>query len=73
MNDRYFVVDQTDAIHHDGTEAECRAFLVDPITKEIAAAGGLALRICIASEWERRNSPEELHSVHRTAPTASNR
>lgn len=38
MNQKYYVVSQDDAILHEGSEQECRAFLHDPSTKEIAEA-----------------------------------
>ena len=55
-----YIVDQSDAIHKEGTEAECLAFLADPITKEVAEAGGLSFSLCPVDVWNRRNSPEDL-------------
>lgn len=55
MNDRYLVIDANDSIYKEGTKAECSAFLVDPTTKEIAEAGGLALSIVSFGEWMQRN------------------
>ena len=56
MTDKYYVVDQTDAIHQEGTYAECRAFLSDPTAKEIAEVGGLTFSIVLAEDWQRRNA-----------------
>lgn len=53
---RFYVVDQSDAIIHEGDEASCRAFMRSPTTKEIAeAAGGLDLSIVSFGEWMQRN------------------
>jgi hypothetical protein len=51
----FYVVFQDDSIIHEGTEAECRAFLENPITKEIAEAGGYTCTITSKKEWMLRN------------------
>lgn len=58
MNQKYFVVSHDDAILHEGSEQECRAFLDDSTTREIAEAGALDLRLVSAADWMRRNGCE---------------
>lgn len=57
MTNRFFAVDQTDAIHKSGTYAECVAFCKDPIAQEVAAAGGISFTVCSAEDWIRRTAP----------------
>ena len=54
----FYVVSQDDAILHEGSQQECRAFLDDSTTREIAEAGALDLRLVSAADWIRRNECE---------------
>lgn len=54
----FYVVSQDDAILHEGSEQECRAFLNDSTTREITEAGDLELRLVSAADWMRRNECE---------------
>lgn len=58
MSDKYFVVDQDNAIHKEGSEEECRAFISDPDTIIFAEFGGFNLKV-MNSEKSEKNTQDE--------------
>ena len=53
MYDKYFVVDQDGAIHKEGTEEECKAFISAPETNIVAEFGGFDLMLVRSEDLKR--------------------